>query len=340
MAKLIFVGDLHIRKDAWAKKAVDGVFNVLLERAGKGDTIFFLGDVFNTSRPYPEEIAQFNEFLERSPADIAILMGNHEYLDYRDTFAEEIYKSSKRVDVIDTPVERTYGVVGVVCLPFIPLHRLMYQYHVKTLADVYSGELGDKLAKESVASIKDSQVRFLAYHFEDETQFMGIDRAGVNLGCFEKVWPDIKRIGGHVHRQVRNYLGTPYQTRADEMANGRGRYVVVDTESGKTGMLEFPWLVKFDSISFGEQMHRPTSDTTMMLKVVDAPSYEAVKERYGDNGINGVYIRDFELTAGMQRDVDGGSDTADGKSIRDMLEDFIVANDVDKVTSDYLRSVM
>ena len=341
---VLFVGDLHIRKDEWAVQACKKVLARVVELTqstehGSIDTVVFLGDVFHQNRPYPEEIRIFLDFLYSldSRVTVYVLAGNHEYLESRDTFVEELISVKKSgFHLVTEPRVEDLGFCNVVFLPYIPLHRILKNWNRESMKEVYESVVFPRFEQDT--SIDRSKKTIAVYHFEDETQFIGIDQEGVSLRALENIFPDLERIGGHVHNQVRNYLGTPYQTRADEFSNEAGRLAVYVEGEQNSEYIELPFLVKYETIHQGDEVKRPEPDTYMMLKVVDVPSVESLA-RYREEKNACVY--DWELRVSEERSIDTDEDkTVEGRTILQVLDDFIFENRVNPDTARYLKSIM
>lgn len=331
MYNTIFVGDLHIRKEQWARDGVEGTLDEIMRICGTRkdiDEVFFLGDVFNQSRPYPEEIRIFSEFLSNMGTHITVLAGNHEYLETRDSYAEDALVREESFDFIESPCIRDFGNYRVVCLPYLPIHRLN-QLGCNTMSEYYE----DKYLK-FISSTEDKEdlkkKTVIVYHFEDETQSFG---SGVDLRGYDRLFPNSTRIGGHIHNQVKNYIGTPYQTRADESENDAG---VLYLYNGELTKVRLPFFVKFESVQYGKEVERPEENTHLMLRILDAPSYDAVVSKYGKIPNSEIY--DYEVVSAEERSIDTGK--REDKTILQMLDDFIRDNHVRKDVSDYLNTVM
>ena len=331
MSKTRIVGDLHLRKEEPFRSACISVLNRVSEGLTAEDTLIFLGDFFHTSRPYPEELKVANDFFHKCPAHIVILAGNHEYLKTRDTFVEDAF--SDEIEFIQTPTLKDCCLF----LPWLPEERL----EGITLKEFYEAYLS-----EIDIDSDDHRPLYVAYHFEDEKTFMGIDDLGVDLSILEERFPSrrIYRLGGHIHNssfsEDGGHVGTPYVTRKDETDREESFYLEAEEGGYAWSSLHkvtIPCQILYKTLFFEElEDFNFDENVSYILSVLDIPSSETLfdwKKKFPN-----VYVEDYTLKFGGDRIIVQDNSSLP-QSILDFLKLFIKQNKIDKDTANYLLSV-
>ena len=335
MYKTLIVGDLHLRKEQPFLSAAQTILEKILSITSTDDHVIFLGDFFHGSRPYPEELKVANNFFSDFKGHITILAGNHEYLQIRDSFAEDAFRDNP-ITFIDTPREVHSTEGDYLFLPHVPYSRFN-KLGFNDLRSYYEYWLGEWEPKYPDSN----KPLFVLYHFEDETVFAGVDELGVDLSVIESKVPNRKvvRIGGHVHNPSGGYLGTPYMTRKDDGDPNRKFYILEIDRDRETEFtqVEIPSLIKYIDVDYDYLDSLDLEEgISYILSVLGVPSVESLfewKERHPN-----VWIEDYTLKFGDERVL---LEEAEGKTenIRELLRLFIEQNKVDPDTANYLLSV-
>ena len=335
MSRTLIVGDLHLRKEQPFLSAAQKVLSTILDRTSTDDHVIFLGDFFHGSRPYPEELKIANEFFSDFKGSITILAGNHEYLQIRDSFAEDAFRDNP-IKFVDTPREVHSTEGDYLLLPWVSYYRFN-KLGFNDLKSYYEYWLDQWKPKYPDSD----KPLFVLYHFEDETVFAGVDELGVDLSVIESKVPDRKviRIGGHVHNPSGGYLGTPYMTRKDDGDKDREFYILeIDRNRGKEfSKIEIPELVRYIDVSYDYlDSLKLKDDVSYILSVEAVPSVESLYE--WKSGHPNVWIDDYTLKFGDERVIT--PETKDqAETIKELLQSFIEQNRVDPDTANYLLSV-
>lgn len=326
MTETIIVGDLHLRKEEPFLSCAKLILDNILDITASDDNVIFLGDFFHTSRPYPEELRIALNFFEDFKGSIYILAGNHEYLETRDSFAEDAFKDSK-VQFIDTPQEIEIDGKNFLFLPWMSSFRFR-KLGFSTLKDYYENWLENWNPKNP------NEPLYVLYHFEDETTFMGLDEVGIDLSMInKKMKGKVIRIGGHIHVASENYLGTPYVTRKDESGKTSS---IIHMEGTSMRKEPLRTLIEYKDVDYEDlDILELDPNISYLLTVHGAPSVESVFE-WKKNRPN-VFIEDYELMFGDNREI--LEEKTQMGSIKEYLEAFIKQNKVDRNTANYLLSI-
>lgn len=321
-----FLQDLHIRNEEPFSSASENVLRDVLGDMGEGDTLIQLGDLFHTSKPYPEEYRRILEIFQEAISRgvwIILLTGNHDFHYDRNSYATApLQVFGDDIEIISEPTLKEVEGKQILFLPWMPHTLVRRKYKVKTLKEYYEEVFPETLDYE--------HVDYVAYHFEDETVFMGGVNSGINLSYLERKYPNIKRVGGHIHLQSKNYLGTPFQTRYDEKGQ-IGRVGVV-----RDGVFEYETLkqyVAYVDIDYEDELEE--TDYPVILTIKNAPSIKRAYEKFKNAN---TFIRKVELTVGSEREL--GEENLGEASLREMMNSFIKKNNVDKQTSSYLLELL
>ncbi len=341
----VVVGDLHIRKEEPFFTAGKRILRDITETTNDGDFILLLGDTFHTSKPYPEEYNLFIRFIKNNlKKKIIILQGNHDFNGTWNSYSIDPLKNFDNVRVIKEPciLESEDGKRSLY-LPWISTNFLKENdFSSKTMKEFYENEFSEssfftKIEKSFNvdALYQNSSINYLYYHFEDETVFMGGENHGIDLSKYDKMFPGIKRIGGHVHLQSKNYIGTPYQTRYDER-NQKGKILIRDSGKGEDFReKELNTYLEFVDIDYNENIEDyNNSEIDYILTVKNAPSVKSVFDKFKSSN---TYIRDISiLTSEESSDI---QEEDSNKTRKEYLMQYLKKYNVDKQTSGYLLNM-
>lgn len=319
-------GDLHVRKEEPFFSAAKETLEILHGLTDSGDVLIQLGDFFHTSKPYPKEysmvLEQMSKMAEKG-VDIIVMAGNnaHEYHYTQKTYAIDPLVN-ERVRIIKDPTVLKVEDSTFLFLPWVPL-ELARGFGAENIDDLYS-RIWDFIEKPD-------KLDYVLYHFEDETVFMGGVNTGVDLTYLHKDFPQLKRIGGHIHLQSKNYIGTPYQTRYDE----KGQIGRIYTIDGNSRLEEQPiqgeLYPQYVDIPYD---HEPFSkEGVYILTISGAPSVGAAYSKFLQDN---TFIRDVKIEASEKRMDTLDQEDGETSSIKEYLQEYIKTNKVDLETSKYL----
>lgn len=324
---IYLVGDLHIRKEEPFFSAIDGIFKELYDKCKAGDTIIQLGDFFHTYKPFPKEYTKALKWLNKFDAmgvNIIIMAGNnaHEYHHLQKTYAINPLKSVKSVEIITKlSFIKIEGLIFFV-IPWIP-EEIIRKANCEAIEDYIQKFIN-----------KNSKIKadFLLYHYEDETVFMGGVNHGIDFTFIEDQMPGIKRIGGHIHLQSKNYIGSPYQTRYDEKGQ-ISRFFSID----KTSLVKefkFKQYIKYLDLNYKDNLPElDFPEQKLILTIEEAPSIDSAQNKFNTDNI---FIRDVQLEFSEDRQILAAQDLDVKVSIKELLHEYLKINKVDKKTSKYL----
>lgn len=338
--KTYIVGDLHLRKEEpffeAGKKLLEYLKSILLPK----DILIFVGDVFHYSKPAPKENKVFIDFLLyclENKIQVEILAGNHDWNGYQGTF------SIDPLDGIANLHHEPFKFVSANKSAFIMLPWLS-PYQIKeiskeniTMKDFYmrfcfeNSDMKD-LLKKNLKEVDDSHENiYFLYHFPDETVDFGGVKDGIDLSGYQVFFENkIKRIGGDIHLQSNNYIGTPYQTRYDERGQ-KGRIYCVK-EEGELEVIDLPSFLEYVDIDYSEEVLE--EDSLKILTIKNAPSISAAKEKFRD-----FHIRVIETENSYERIVIE-SEGVEDIQIKDLFKEFTTINVMDESTKKYLESII
>lgn len=326
---IYILGDLHKRKESPYREAADLVLKELYSKVTNGDSIIQLGDFFHSYKPFPAEYTEALSWLNKlgsKGVKIYIMAGNnaHEYHHIQKTYAITPLESLDCVKTItDLSILEVDG-IKFFAIPWIPNEKLK-KNGCETVEDYIKKFLDST----------DEKAQYLLYHYEDETVFMGGENHGIDFSFVEKAMPDIVRIGGHIHLQSTNYIGTPYQTRFDE-AGQTGRYYVIDSDNSLE-VKKFKMYVKHMNIHFEDEVPTPDfKEQKIILNIDEVPAIEAAYDKFTKNYI---FINNLKLKFSEDRQLLASEELDAKSSVRELLQEYIKINNVDKETSDYLYSL-
>lgn len=339
----IFIGDLHLREEepfySSAKYVLDYLVNYirdpLKEIAGFDkyvkQTFIFTGDFFHKANPTIKELKTAREFFEKvkqAGSEVVIIAGNHEYNGLKDCFVEDIFKDTD-ITFVDECKWLELEDCNLFCMPYISNYRLK-KYGFKDLQSYYEQRYNDLNTDWTRPQTYTSSCNFLVYHFEDETQFNGVDLSFVDsLLC---------RIGGHIHITSKNYIGTPYVTRKDE--SGQKCKLLILTQDAELQPIYLPELIKYVDIEFNElESMRFNSKIKYILNVKNVPSVDMLKEFLKDK--NNLYLADCESMFSEERNPSNESENSnEQKSLKDYLLSYIEENKLNKTLGEYCLKLL
>lgn len=291
--KMIIVGDIHVKSKEPYISAIRKLFIKLIETYNESDGEFvFLGDLFDTSSPHNEIEADIVSYLKRMKK-VILLSGNHD-------------------------ISRRMGNT---------LLHLKHHDNIRVITDI---------TEESIANKK---YLFLPYRYNmDEYK----ELKGTYDYIFTHVTPQECAFGdegiafhpelqgvfihGHYHMQkdfIDNYkrqhhiVGVPIATR--HLEDQQEHRVLEIRES--LNFIKVEPLVRYRTIRFGEDVDDNCTD---VFNVIDAPSVQAVYEKY-----NNLYIR----REGIELLTEIGEYTSDlekNHSIQSNFLTFAEENNIDK----------
>lgn len=324
---IYIIGDLHVRKEQPYAYASEAILKQLESLVKEGDTVIQSGDFFHTYKPFPNEYTMATYWLSliAKKARVVVMAGNnaHEYHYLQKSHAIQPLESIAGVElVLDFKVLEIEGFTFLF-LPWVP-QEVCKNAGFDSLEEYVLGVEGSDL-------LKGVSPDFVMYHLEDETVFMGGVNHGIDLRFLENKFPKIKRLGGHIHLQDENYIGTPYQTRADEKSQV-GRYYTLKA-GGTLQEKPFPSLVEHLEVDFTDDVPPSNGVTRLVLIVREAPSVDAANEKFKRAYTT---ISDVQLKFSESRLEVCGEELTDDSSIRELLQEYVQVNKVDKATSKYL----
>lgn len=208
MSRMLLFSDLHLRAESMS--VVREVFTQLLKEAHKNGagTIGFLGDFYHLRYAVPVEVqnmvATWLEEIHGSGLQIILLPGNHDQVDEMGTNALEVFDGWPHVTVHTEPCLDEWGA-------WLPYRK-----------PSFVPQILDDLRKAR------STPQPLFAHLGVSGAMMNnlkADNHGISSGQFE----GFERVMlGHYHKQqdlgggLIHYIGSPYQTRADEWGQAKG----------------------------------------------------------------------------------------------------------------------
>ena len=328
------IGDIHTRKEEPFFGAAESLFNHLKDKIlKKGDEIYQVGDLFHYSKPSPKEYELVISFLlwcEANNIKVSLMTGNHDFNVVQNTFSIDPLKEF--CDIYNFPfMIKEFERFDFVFLPWISTNTIkdMTKKNL-SLKEFYSEWLPSQ--PDIVKKLSENKKTFLFYHFPDETISFGGEFDGISLKKYEELNPNIVRIGGDIHTQKENYIGTPYQTRYDEKGQTGRLYYIHD--DGLLGQMDLPNFLEYKDIKFGETSdYIENNRDQIILTISEAPSVSLAKESY-----EGYHIRKIDTLTNLERDVSTKVDS--NSDIKKLLSDFLTINSVDKKTSKYLQEML
>ena len=250
---MIAIGDLHLKKKEPYYKNNKKFLDYLNDKYPY-ETLIFTGDETDTSSPEWDVFDYFSTFVKNRKSPVYIIGGNHTY-SYRKGSVLEGLQHVPNVHVILEPTEII--LYNLKCL-FLP-----YKYDAKEY--------------EKLTGTYD-------YIF---THITPVECAFANEGIQLQVKGT--RIHGHTHIQTdfidkitrdQHYvIGVPLPTRNGENQNHR----ILGIEDKQVNIINIPKFMEIKTISYG---HFP-EEKDNLYNITDAPSYDAVYQKYKD-----YYIRD------------------------------------------------
>lgn len=329
---IYILGDLHTRQEEPFFTAVSGIldrFKILLKPK---DHLIQLGDLFHRSKPTPKEYSLIFSFVQWCLVNdvlFSVMNGNHDYNAYQDTFSTDPLQEF--INIYNTPLANfSVGDTLFVFLPWLsPRQVKQITNESLSLKQFYEEFLPSQENTSTLLNLF-KQVIFM-YHFPDETIAFG-EQVGINLSVYNKLHSNLIRVGGDIHKPVRNYLGTPYQTRYDEKGN-KSSYYQFDEKNESLKRIFLPTFLEFIDVDFNEPFNPSTDPDTTILTVFNAPNMNAAQEKFSN-----YHIRAVESESSIDR-VIKDSEEGTESNIKKLFSEFVTINKLDKTTTDYIREV-
>ncbi len=327
---MIFVmQDLHERPEEPFFSTSIKTLEYIFSKMESGDTLIQTGDFFHTSRPYPSDYKEIMLILDEAikrGIKIIILAGNHDYNYEKKSYSIEPFEVfDLDIQLIKEPMILPIEDKNFLFLPWLPTVELKKKYKVSSLKEYY---------EEKIKEYYNCSLDYVIYHFEDETVFMGGVNTGINLTSLENKNQGLVRIGGHVHLQSENYLGTPFQTRYDEI-DQIGRYLIISNDYYNLEYKDLPTFHVYLNIDYKEDTNIFDKNIKYILTIKNAPSVSSAYEKFK---LENTYIRKVELNTSEKREV--LDSVEEQKSMKEFMSSFVENNKVDKRTSSYLLQLL
>ncbi len=209
MSRMLLFSDLHLRPDTRdaCGAVLDGIRDALV--ASPHDVLLFLGDWWHVRYSLPIELFNWATEHVRSLSacvpELWIVPGNHDQIDVLGRNALEVWADIPNVRVFNEPTATEWGLVLPYRAPEVLAHELAQ----------YAGTPRTVFMHGAIRGA----------HMNDATQ----NADGLEL---DKVDAGLCVLAGHYHKRQRLregawYIGSPWQTRADEAGQPKG-YAVWD----------------------------------------------------------------------------------------------------------------
>ena len=326
MSNIIVIGDLHVRDEEPFYSAAKDFFDWFIDQDFNIEENYLVqvGDLFHRNTPSPEENDLVIHWLDRvriKKDNRYFLRGNHDFnkSTNKKTDSYSIRPLQNFGTVVSGPGNVVFNSVSAVFLPW------MYESSLsKKTCNYYR-----KFFEENAQLMGTPDIVF--YHFPDETQNRGNPEDFFDLSFFPQ---RTIRMGGDIHTQSKNYIGTPYPTRVQE-AGQQGRLGIIDTESKQMGWLKVPLFLDFKPLHYGKDVPNSASYHTIFT-ILDAPSSEEAKRKY-----SGIYINSIKLAELVDRKSENfmQNDNLDEEDLKSMLKEFCTIKKVKPSVVAYLEEV-
>lgn len=285
---MIVIADLHLHEDTAGtvfKQIFPHVLNEAIQQPDK--TIAILGDFWHKRYYVPvhlqNEVVRWLEYCAWKDVTVILLPGNHDQINAAGANALEVFRPLARV--YTNPVKDEYGL-------WIPYRKefdtsLLEQNKYATLW-LHQGVKG-ALMNENVKDID-----------------------GVPSALFES-WRNV--FAGHYHRQQQigrvNYVGSPYQTRADEYGQNKG-YGVWDAETGTMNWVHCLWGKRYHRVALVDesQLKLDGVDKKDDLRIKTAANIDVpqLSKALQDKGYTNVTIIPDQVVQEARLQVETGAD--------------------------------
>ena len=291
---IVFVGDLHFRDQepyhTAGIKFIEWFESQEFNR--EGNTLVQLGDVTHNSILNGRIVRMFmNRFFKNLKFDMSyIIQGNHDVDNKSKSSILEPLKDISGIEVVDQPCVITIEGKEFLCLPHL------MENMKKIYEDLYS-----------YLELEGDPNRIVIGHIADESQTL--------FGKFIDLsyLKEKKRILGHVHKRMDNYLGTPFKQRYDER-NENNRILIM--EGDEISEIPTPSIVEFVTVKYGDDVIH--SGMIPYIDVVEAPGVEPAHEMYEKFFIRKVSLKESDDSIFRYSE---GSDS-DEKTIIDYFNEF------------------
>jgi len=311
---IIYVGDLHLQKKEPFKKAFSYFFDWLLEDSSlhnENNTLVLLGDLTDKSIIAGElNFLLMKLFQNLKFKHTYICRGNHP-IHSQTGDATKILDIFDHVTVIRTPTKVTIEKEKFLFLPY-------YYSSMEGLPPMreYYNNLPDELSKDSYDEV--------VYHCEDEFN-TAFQSNPINLGYLDTK----RRIGGHIHKRNKHFLGTPYITRYDE--KGKDSFIkTYDPTTKEENFIQIPKIIDYYSVTYGEDL--PKVDCIYpIFDIKNSPTNNIrdIQEKY-----NNIDVR--EIVKEQFMDIVNSSEIGD-KEEKDIEKLFNTFVDATITEEEYLK---
>lgn len=321
--KIVVVGDTHFQiAEPYFSVAKEFVKWFLSQPFNCEENIFIhLGDLYHKSNPNPKVHDLGIEWISKIKCNLKyILAGNHDYNRSQNSYSIE---PLSKIDNTRLIFKRTYFPnflnknINIVMMPFV----------YDNISQVMDTPMSRKEYYEMPAEAANS-FDYLFHHLEDENiNFPGKESLGVNLSQYSKA----KRIGGHIHKKQKGYLGSSLITRYDE--RGKDSFVLlIDTETKEKEYIQVPQFLDYIELDYDDLMVEIPFSIYRIFDIVNAPSLEAAREKF-----KGLYIRDIALKDKNNEKISlSENEVNETKSIRDWFNLFCEKN---KITNSIIEKL-
>lgn len=267
MKALVFT-DLHLKPDSESTVFDEVLPGIARAASDHGvDHVFFLGDWYTLRYTVSLRLQDrcLDWFQSNSGIAFTMISGNHDQYDVEGNSALDVFNLCPNVTVHSSPTWDEYGL-------WVP-----YRYDKRELIEA----IGVERPKGS------PNVCYLHYGVEGamKNDFVadedGLPRAG--FGQFEAV------LCGHYHKRQRlgnvHYIGSPYQTRADESGQAKG-YIVFDPDEASIQYVDTSWGPRFHRMDLESfSLDAVNERDEVRLKVPADADIRALASQLNERGI-------------------------------------------------------
>jgi len=286
---MIVSADIHLREES--ERTIFEEVLPGLEAAALGDdqVVALLGDIYHLR--YRVSVRLQNrlfDFLARSKSAWVLLPGNHDQINTQGEHALEVFRELHHVDVITEPKWDQRGL-------WIPYR--------KDLEDI----------KRALGMSKPAHCPAVAWmHHGVKGAFMNSSRRDME-GIPTEYFNEFKRVFcGHYHMPqdlgFLSYIGSPYQTRADESGQQK-RYGVWDAARCEMVWAQVNWGRKFHRVTVGPhtplvmpENARPDDDIRIQVEAGVHP--DVLGKSIADQGFTNFVITPIQKAAEARLKVD------------------------------------
>lgn len=307
-SKLVIVGDTHFTIEEPFFSAGKKFVEWFLEQEfnSPDNYMIHVGDLYHHSNPNPKVHELGIHWLSNCKfSNILLELGNHCYNRAQDSYSIAPLSKIRGVRIVDRPEVLQIKNINSVILPFV-YERTSYLKE-RTMKEVYEKEIPN-----SLYGAKDAD--FMFHHVQDESIQFG-DVTGIDLSWFKG-----ERIGGHIHKKSKGYLGSPLITRYDER-NKDSFILLIDTETKEKTYVRVPTFLDYYQIDYESTVFEPTVEFPI-YDIVNAPSRDAAQQKFKQ-----LYLRDIQV---RKLEEDSYVEKEQGKfmTIKDHFQEFCSKNKV------------